>query len=61
LTRKHEWVAKDSQANGLGPMQLKFEQSSNLISLNFDLVFSHNDLNGIKDKFSDAVKEAALA
>ena len=40
---KHTWQAKDSD-NSLGPMKIKLENSTSLISLNLDIQFKCSDV-----------------
>ena len=43
LYRRHNWIA--SGQDEFGPMDIKFEKPTNLISLNVDLTFSCTDSN----------------
>ena len=48
LYRRHNWIANGEEE--FGPMDIKFEKPTNLISLNVDLTFSCKDSHGqLKD------------
>ena len=49
LVRKHNWIATESQRKALGPLEIKFEQAANLISLNFDLLFNCDSMDTFRD------------
>lgn len=52
LRRKHNWVAGAADKNGMGPLDVKFENAANLISLNFDLTFSCNDFKKLQEQLN---------
>jgi hypothetical protein len=54
LTRKHTWVAGPGQAKSMGPLEIEFQQATNLISLNFDLVLSCESLDTVKAEAGEA-------
>lgn len=58
LYRRHNWLANGEEE--FGPMQMKFETSTSLISLNIDLTFSCTDAAGLQDQ-RDRTKNEAKA
>lgn len=52
LRRKHNWVAGEGDSKGMGPLDIKFENAANLISLNFDLTFNCSDFKKLQESLS---------